>query len=298
MNDPLRRTAWTILGGFLILALATTWIQGVAGPDYRDDPRNPRLVASRVGRERGAIVSADTVVAAQSDPSPGGQTFVRSYPTGESYAHTVGFVSVLFGARGLELERADELVSNRDATISGVLNVLMGGDPRPRGLRLTIDDDLQRVAEEALGTQNGAVFALDPSTGAVLAAVSTPGFDPNTLVGPDAAPAGRELDEDPDQPMLNRSISTTYPPGSTFKVVTTAAALDAGIAGPSTEFPDPISLTLPGSTASISNYDGRVCDDGVMVTLEQAFVDSCNTVFAALGMEVGAEHADGEWAAD
>ena len=117
MNDPLRRTAWTILAGFLVLALATTWIQAVVGTDYRDDPRNPRVVESRVGRERGVIVSADSVVAAQSDPAPGGQTFERSYPSNEAYAHTVGFVSVLFGARGLEREHASDLVSNRDATI-------------------------------------------------------------------------------------------------------------------------------------------------------------------------------------
>ena len=289
MNDPLRRTAWTILAGFLVLAFAATWIQGVVGPEYRDDPRNPRLVASRVGRERGVIVSADSVVAAQSDPAPGGQTFERTYPSDEAYAHTVGFVSVLFGARGLEREHANDLVSNRDATISGVLNVLMGGDPRPRGLRLPIDAELQPVARQALDGQRGAVFAVDPSTGAVLATVSTPGFDPNTLIGADAAPAGNALEDDPDQPMLDRSIAATYPPGSTFKVVTTAAALDAGIAGPSTEFADPISLVLPGSTATISNYDGRVCVDGTTVTLEQAFVGSCNTVFAALGMEVGAE---------
>ncbi len=289
MNDPLRRTAWTILAGFLVLALATTWIQAVVGPDYRDDPRNPRLVTHRVGRERGVIVSADTVVAAESDPLPLGQTFVRNYPTDERYAHTVGFVSVLFGARGLERVHADDLVSNRDTTISGVLNALMGGDPRPRGLRLTIEDRLQTVARSALGSDRGAVFAVDPSTGEVLAAVSTPGFDPNTLVGPEAQPAGQELEDDPDQPLLDRAISTTYPPGSTFKVVTTAAALDAGIAGPSTEFPDPIALTLPGSTATISNYDKGVCVEGTKVTLEQAFVRSCNTVFAALGMEVGAE---------
>ena len=145
------------------------------------------------------------------------------------------------------------------------------------------------MARQALDGQRGAVFAVDPSTGAVLVAVSTPGFDPNTLIGADAAPAGNALEDDPDQPMLDRSLAATYPPGSTFKVVTTAAALDAGIAGPSTEFADPVSLVLPGSTATISNYDGRVCIDGTTVTLEQAFLRSCNTVFAALGMEVGAE---------
>jgi peptidoglycan glycosyltransferase len=133
------------------------------------------------------------------------------------------------------------------------------------------------------------VFAVDPSTGEVLVAVSTPGFDPNTLVGPDSGPAGRALEEDPSEPLLDRAIATTYPPGSTFKVITTAAALDAGIAGPSTEFPDPLTLPLPGSTGTISNYDDKVCVDGSRVTLEQAFIRSCNTVFAALGMEVGAE---------
>jgi penicillin-binding protein A len=289
VNEPLRRTAWAILAGFLVLAVATTWVQGVAGPDYRDDPRNPRLVASRVGRERGAIVTAESVVVAQSDPAETGQTFERSYPTNEEYAHTVGFVSVLFGARGLEQERAGDLVSNRDATISGVLNVLMGGDPRPRGLRLTIRDDLQTVAREALGDQRGAVFALDPQTGAVLAAVSSPGFDPNPLVGPDAAPEGRVLEDDPGEPLVDRTIERTYPPGSVFKVVTTAAALDAGVAGPSTEFPDPVELILPGSTSTISNADGGTCGNGSEVTLEQAFIASCNTVFAALGMELGAE---------
>lgn len=289
MNDPLRRTAWVIIAGFMVLAVATTWIQGVAGPDYRDDPRNPRLVAHRVGRERGLIVSSDTAVAAQSDPVEGSQTFIRNYPLVDRYAHTVGFVSVLFGARGLERVRASDLVSNRDTTISGVLNALMGGDPRSRGLRLTIDDDLQAVARSALGDDQGAVFAVDPSTGEVLVAVSTPGFDPNTLVGPDAGPAGRALEEDPTEPLLDRAIATTYPPGSTFKVITTAAALDAGIAGPSTEFPDPLTLPLPGSTGTISNYDDEVCVDGNRVTLEQAFIRSCNTVFAALGMEVGAE---------
>ncbi len=289
MNDPLRRTAWTILAAFLVLALATTWIQGIIGPTYRDDPRNPRLVESRVGRERGPILTADAVVAAESVPAEGGQTFTRSYPEANRYAHTVGFVSVLFGSRGLERERAGDLVSDRDATISGVLNALMGGDPRPRGLRLTIDDEVQRAAVSALEGVRGAVVAIDPDTGAVLAVASTPGFDPNTLVGPDAQPEGDALDADPDQPLLDRSISASYPPGSIFKVVTTAAALDAGIASPSTVYPDVVALDLPGTTSTISNFDGGPCGDGPEVTLEEAFVKSCNTVFAALGMELGAE---------
>ena len=119
--------------------------------------------------------------------------------------------------------------------------------------------------------------------------MSTPGFDPNSLVGPDAAPAGRALEDDPDQPLLHRTIATTYPPGSSFKIITAAAALETGVAGPATDFPDPVELELPGTTATIHNYDDDVCLDGDTVTLAEAFVRSCNTTFAALGMAVGGD---------
>lgn len=290
MNAPVRRIVWALLAGFLALILATTWIQAVAGPGYRDDPRNPRLSAWRVGRERGAIITDDAVVAGRSDPNPEDpQNFTRVYPTVDRYAHTVGYVSVLFGSRGLERSREKDLVSHRDSTISGVLNAVLGGDPRPRGLRLTLDDELQQAAVEALDGSRGSIIALDPTTGAVLASVSTPGFDPNSLVGSDAGPAGKAVEEDPDRPLLHRTIAATYPPGSTFKVVTTAAALETGIAGPATEFPDPEALELPGTSATIHNYDDGLCGDGESVTLAEAFVRSCNTTFAALGMQVGAE---------
>lgn len=290
MNGPLRRAAWAILAAFLVLALTATWVQAVAAPGYRDDPRNPRLVAWRVGKERGAIVTADDVVAARSDPDPEDpQVFRRSYPEDALYSHTVGFASVLFGARGLEQERSEDLVSDRDSTISGVLNALLGGDPRPRGLRLTLEHDLQEAAEAGLDGQSGAVLAIDPATGEILASVSTPGFDPNELIGPGAGPAGTQLQNDPDEPLLDRTIARTYAPGSSFKVVTAAAALEAGVAGPSTEFDDPIELQLPESSSTISNYDDEVCNDGTSVTLEHAFVRSCNTVFADLGMQVGAD---------
>jgi len=289
MNAPIRRVALTIIAVFAILAMSATYLQAVAGPSYRDDPRNARLIAWRTGRERGTIVTAEGVVTARSDPSPDdAKLFRRTYPEGETYVHTVGFTSVLFGSRGLERTRADDLVSDRDSNISGVLNALMGGDPRPRGLRLTIDHSLQAKAEELLGDQRGAIVALDPRTGAVLAIVSTPGFDPNALVGPDGGPAGTALEEDPAEPLRNRTINGSYPPGSAFKVITAAAALESGIASPSTTFPDPLELELPGTTSTISNADGEVCDDGDSVTLEIAFIRSCNTTFAQIGMEVGA----------
>jgi peptidoglycan glycosyltransferase len=276
------------MGGFFVLVLAATWTQAIAGPDYRDDPRNPRLAAWRTGRERGPIVTADDVLVAVSTPSASeANLYDRSYPEGDLYAHTVGYTSVLYGTTGIERVRASDLLSDRDSTISGVLNGLLGGDPRPRGVRLTLHHDLQRAAAEALGDQRGAVVALDPTTGAVLALVTSPRFDPNDLIGPGAAPVGDELESDSNEPLRNRATDETYPPGSVFKVITTASGLDSGAVSPSTEFDDPVALPLPGSSATIENFDGEVCDDGQSVTLEVAFVRSCNTVFAQLGMDVG-----------
>jgi len=288
VNAALRRTAYAALGAFALLVLAVTYVQVIQGPTYRDDPRNARVAASRTGRERGPIVSSDQVVLAVSTPSPDDpKLYVRSYPEGDLYAHTVGYTSVLFGSKGLESAWSGELVSNRDATISGVLNGLLGGDTRPRGLRLTLEHHLQTIAAEALGDQKGAIVAIDPRTGAVLAMVTYPRFDPNTLISPDAAGAGLALESDPDQPLRNRAIDETYPPGSVFKVITAASGLDFGAVSPSTQFPDPLALELPGSESTISNYDGKVCNNGKTVSLEVGFIRSCNTVFAQLGMDIG-----------
>ena len=290
MNAPLRRTAYALLGAFVILIASVTYIQAIEGPDLRDDPRNPRVIAWRTGRQRGPIVSSDGTVLATSTPSTEDPNlYERRYPEGDLYAHTAGLTSVLFGSRGIERTRAGVLVSDRDSTISGVLNGLLGGDTKPRGVRLTLEHALQTIAAEALGDQKGSVVAIDPSTGAILALVSYPSFDPNSLIGAEAGVAGAGLEDDPDEPLRDRSIDETYPPGSVFKIITTASGLDTGLVSPSSEFADPLALELPGSDSTIQNYDGTFCDDGSTVTLAFAFVKSCNTVFAQLGMDLGGD---------
>lgn len=294
MNTSLRTTTYALLGAFALLIVSVIYIQAIKGPDFRDDPRNVRAIAWLTGRQRGPIISADGVVLAISTPSPSDpKLYERLYPEGSLYAHTVGFTSVLFGSRGVEQTRAADLISNRDATISGVLNGLLGGDTKPRGVRLTLRDALQTVARDALGEQRGSVIAIDPTTGAILAMVTYPSFDPNTLIGPDAGAAGEALERDEDDPLRDRAIRQTYPPGSVFKVITAASGLDTGLVSPSSEFADPVYLRLPGSESTISNYDGRVCDNGTSVTLKFAFVKSCNTVFAMLGMNLGADTLGG-----
>jgi len=288
MNVPLRRAAYAILGAFVILIGTVTYIQAVEGPNLRDDPLNPRVVAWRTGRQRGPIVSSDgTLLAVSTASTNDPKLYERRYPEGDLYAHSVGFTSVLFGSRGVERTRSSDLVSNRDSTISGVLNGLLGGDTNPRGVRLTLAHALQEVAAEALGDQKGSIIALDPTTGAILAMVSYPRFDPNSLIGSDAGTAGEALESDPDEPLRDRGIDQTYPPGSVYKVITTASGLDTGLVSPSSEFADPVALELPGSNSTIQNFNGKVCNNGTAVELAFAFVKSCNTVFAQLGMDLG-----------
>ena len=129
---------------------------------------------------------------------------------------------------------------------------------------------------------------VQPQTGEVLALVSTPSFDPNLFVGPDAVAVREELLADPANPLLDRATGS-HTPGSSFKPVVTAASLDSGFAGPEDTFPDPIELDLPGSTATISNADGEVCNDGVSVTMREGFRKSCNTTFAQMAMDMGSD---------
>lgn len=294
MNRPIRILAAGVFTVFVVLVAAVTYHQVIVGPEYRDDPRNVRVATGRTGRERGTIITADGVVVAESQADPDDPlSFRRVYPEGSLYGHTVGYATLLFASQGIESSHSGQLVSNRDATISGVISALLGGDVRPKGLRLTIEHRLQTVAREALGDQRGAVVAIDPATGAILAMVSTPDFDPNTLIGSGAGPAGDALDTDPAQPLLNRATAASYAPGSVFKVITAAAGLEAGIASAGTPFPNPVELELPGSTATIHNFNGRACGSGSEVTLSTAFTNSCNTIFGMLGMQVGAEQLVG-----
>ncbi|MFP3915883.1 MAG: penicillin-binding protein 2, partial [Actinomycetota bacterium] len=188
MNGPIRRLALGLFAGMVVLVGAVTWIQAVQADTYRSDPRNARRAIAQAGKERGIIVTSDGTVVAESVPDEEDpRRFNRTYPEGPLYAHTVGYTSSLVGDSGLEAAYVDELRSRRDLTLSDIVSAILGRELRPRSLRLTLDSRLQGIAWEALGERAGAVVALDPSTGAVLAYVSRPGFDPTLLEGADAA---------------------------------------------------------------------------------------------------------------
>jgi peptidoglycan glycosyltransferase len=289
MNGPIRRVATFLFIAFALLVLNVTYIQAIDTSRYRDNPLNPRVAASITGKERGLIVTADGTVLARSIADPTDPSlFTRTYPEGAVFAQVVGYSSLLFGDEGLERVYADDLRSKRDLTLSDVIGALMGRDLRPKSLQLTLDDGLQNAAFEALGDHTGSIVAIDPTTGAVLAMVSTPSYDPGSMLLPDAADVRAALLADPNEPLANRAVARTFPPGSTFKVIVAASAIENGVAGPDTAFLDPSEFPLPGSTSSISNYEPGPCADGTKVTLETAFRRSCNTIFAMLGLDVGA----------
>lgn len=289
MNGPIRKVAIAVLVAFAMLLADVTYIQAIAGPGYRDDARNPRVQIGISGRERGLIVDADGVRLATSESlADDPRVFVRVYPESGLFAHSVGFTSRLFGDWGLESSYATELRSKRDLTISDLIDALLGRDLQARSLELTLVAELQRQATEALGNQRGAVVAIDPSTGAILAFVSSPTFDPNTILDSAGAANWDALSNDPAEPLRDRASRESYPPGSTFKVITAAAAIEAGVAGPDTLFANLVELPLPGSTAMIRNFAGSLCGDGAEVTLREAFRRSCNTVFGQLAMDLGA----------
>ncbi|MEX2279012.1 MAG: penicillin-binding transpeptidase domain-containing protein [Acidimicrobiia bacterium] len=289
MNGPTRRLALVIFTGFAVLLAASSWFQVFGADRYRADPRNVRNTITLTEKERGLIVAGDGTVLARSDPVPDTpQAFARSYPEGALYAHTVGYTTFLVGDTGLEAAYADDLRSRQDLTISDLLAALFGRDLRPQNMQTTLQPIVQQAAFEALGNQRGAVVALDPRSGAVLGYVTTPSFDPNLLFSDDAVRIRQELLDDDDLPILDRAGQALYAPGSTFKTIVAATAIETGAAGPETPFDDVLVFDLPGSDADIANANDGLCGNGTSVTLQLAFVRSCNTVFADLAIRVGA----------
>lgn len=292
MNTPLRRLATVVVVMFVALMGMSTWIQFFEAPELNNDPRNVRTLYREFDRDRGPIVVGGKAVAS-STPVDDAFGYQRTYPQPELYAHVTGFYSVVFGRTEIERAMNTELNGSADSLfLSRLQDLVTGRQPKGATVELTIDPAAQQAAWDALGDQRGAVVALDPRTGAILALVSKPSYDPNVLAShdiPAVQAAWDALNADEGKPLANRALrGTTYPPGSTFKVVTAAAALEAG-ATPDTAVPAPRELELPQTTSVLRNFGGAACASGDTTTLADALRVSCNTAFGALGLELGAD---------
>jgi peptidoglycan glycosyltransferase len=255
---------------------------------------NKRTLLDNYARERGSIIVGGQAIA-KSVSVEDQYRFLRTYPQDKLYAQTTGFYSYAVGAPyGLE-HAADDLLSGDADTlfVRRVTDLITGRKTSGATIELTIDPKAQAAADKALGDSKGAVVALDPKTGAILAMVSHPSYDPNPLSSHDlnkASKAWQVLSNDKDKAYLNRTINGVYPPGSTFKVVTAAAALENGVVSDeNSTVPGPASLDLPLTSTNLPNEDGRACGPNNETTLIHALEISCNTTFGSLGLDLGGE---------
>ncbi|GAA1791811.1 MAG: penicillin-binding protein 2 [Actinobacteria bacterium] len=292
MNAPIRRLSVLATMLFAMLLLSTTWIQFAKAREINAKPDNRRTLLASYNRERGSIIVAGEAIA-RSSASTDELKWERSYPLGELYAHVTGYYSFIYGAGGGIEGADDDLLSGRSDKLfyRRVSDLLTGKAPVGASLELTINPAAQQAADKALGDQRGAVVALDPKTGAILAMVSHPSYDPALLASHNLGAVEKNwlrLLKDEGNPMINRAIAgNLYPPGSTFKLVTAAAALESGDYTQDSRIPGPAALTLPGVEKPLPNHDGQACGANDETTLLHALEISCNTAFAALGMKLG-----------
>lgn len=295
MDRQIRRAGLATVALFLVLFAQVSYVQVFAADRIADHPANAkRQLIAEYRVDRGDILAADgRTVLATSRRSRGELGYQRRYPQGPRYAGITGFYSIVYGRTELEASFDDYLSGDAPELLPTTLGDLVLGRPK-RGATLvtTVDPDVQAAAERALGDQPGAVVAMDPRTGDVLALVSNPTFDPNELSSQDPREVRRaweRLNADPAKPLLSRATDELFPPGSSFKIVTAAAALEAGF-GPESSWPNPRELDLPLTTNTLENFGGSHCLGGAAsITLAQAFQVSCNVTFGEIALRLGPE---------
>jgi peptidoglycan glycosyltransferase len=295
MNRPIRTMAIACMALFMALLLNTTWLQYVEAGDLNSRNDNKRVRDAEFSRKRGAILAGGQAVA-ESVPVDDEFKYLRTYKQPLKYAHLTGYYSYIYGRDGVELTHNDILSGSDDRLfVDRVVDMIGNSQPKGGSVSLTIDTAAQDAAFaglRALGSDvSGSVVALEPSTGKILAMVSNPTYDPNKLSSHDLSEIqdNRErLIEAPGEPMTNRGTQAIYPPGSTFKLVTAAAAIESGQYRPDSQVKGGFELDLPQTDNPLPNDGGGNCG-GDRITLTQALMVSCNVSFGWLGLQLGDE---------
>jgi penicillin-binding protein A len=299
MNRALFRLSLACLAMFVLLLVNVNYVQAFETTSLANRPGNARTFDQQFQYQRGSII-ADGVggpaTIAESLPTTASTSdntiYQRHYPDGAEYAPITGFDSI-YGSTGVEAAYQKDLEGTAPSlTVHNLISLLTGKAKQGANVYLTVSPAAQNAAYQALladGGHQAAVVALDPSTGAILAMASYPSYNPNLLTtfdGTKLNKVDKQLLTDPSQPLLNRAINQTYPPGSSFKIITGSAGFSTGkVAGPQATISAPQPLTLPNG--NLLNNDGdETCFGGSPLVI-QAFYLSCNTAFANIGMKVG-----------
>jgi peptidoglycan glycosyltransferase len=289
VNTPLRKLSIAVLVMFGVLLLNLNYLQVVDAGALHNNSHNPRLILEEYSRQRGPILVAGKKIAS-SVATNDRLKYERRYSSGPLYAPATGFYSLVYGATGIESAENPVLAGTDDSLfVRRVVDLVTGQPPEGGSVELTLDPRAQRAAYRGLAGRRGAVVALDPSTGAILALVTSPSYDPGLLSSHDPTKVRRNyhrLLTDQDQPMLDRALRQTYAPGSTFKMVTAAAALASGKYRPSTRVFNGSALNLPQTTHDLPNEGGVPCTSGI-ATFKIALANSCNAAFGKIGLDLG-----------
>ncbi|MGN6127837.1 MAG: peptidoglycan D,D-transpeptidase FtsI family protein [Humibacter sp.] len=290
MNREIKRVSVVVLAMFLALFVSVSIIQVGAADTLNADARNSRTLYGSYMVQRGSILVAGQPVA-ESVPSKDSYKYQREYPQGPLYSAVTGFFPISGAPTGIEGAMNSELSgTSNDDFLDQLQNLVTGHHPEGNSVELTIDPVAQKAAYDALGSQQGAVVVLQPKTGRILAMVSKPDFDPNTLAIHDVTKVDatyNQLLKAPGEPLINKALNELNPPGSTFKPVVLSAALQSGNYTLNSQMPNPSSFTLPGTSTVIHNDTFTTCGPGNTVSLETALMLSCNIPYAELALKLG-----------
>ena len=292
MTKELRRLSILMLLMFLALFASTSVIQVVQAETLAENSRNTRALYDSYEVQRGSIIASGAAIAS-SVASDDVYSWQRVYVDGDMWAPVTGYINPALGAAtGIEQAMNQELSGTAGAQfLARIDRILTGQPPRGSNVELTLDAAVQRAAYDALGDLQGAVIAIEPATGRVLAMVTSPSYDTNLLASHNTGEVNDvydALDADPTHPLFNRAIGGDLnPPGSTFKLVVASAALASGDYTPSSTLPNPASYQLPQSSSVVSNASGGACGPGDTVTIADALRLSCNIPFAELAVQLG-----------
>ena len=290
MNKSIRLVSLFALLLTAVLLVNLTVVQAFSEDKYAHNPKNARGYLEMRTTPRGQIFAGDTVLA-QSTADENGN-YSRSYPTDSpAFASVTGYLSERFGASQLEASQNDILNGKDDSLLaSNWLDVLSGKPQKGANVEVTIDPALQQAAYDQLAGPgfNGAAVALQPSTGKILAMASSPSFNVSDLMGANAAETWDQLQNQDGNPLINHATQETLPPGSIFKIITTAAGLNNGFT-PDSSLTGAASITLPDTVTELTNYGNQACGGADRVTLQTAFSLSCNTAFVEMSEGIGAD---------
>ncbi|MEV7978047.1 penicillin-binding transpeptidase domain-containing protein [Streptomyces sp. NPDC086519] len=287
MNKTIRRASVFALLLVLALLVRATWVQFYDGQALADDTDNRRNVIETYSQPLGnIIVAGESITGSAQTLSNSDLKYKRTYTSGKLYAAVTGYASQSYAPTQLEGIYQD-LLNGTDSRLRTVMDTVTGERAEPGNVITTIDPDVQKAAYQALGDKKGAAVAIDPKTGKILAVVSTPSYNPSSLTDANTAGAAwKKLNDDSDKPLTNRALRQPLPPGSTFKLVVAATALEDGLypnADTKTDSPDP--YTLPGTTTPLKNESSSApCENA---SIRTALRYSCNNVFGKMAVDLG-----------